>query len=295
MPTSTNIIAIGELLWDVFPDQQRLGGASANFAIHCAQLSGDNHTVALVSAVGEDDLGAAALASINKTKVNTDLLSALPHPTGQVIVTLDGNGTPSYEIAADVAWDYLPGSDALTKAASRAHAVCFGTLAQRSPVSRAVIQKTVSATSESCLRVLDINLRPTMSDPLIFQQSLEIANVLKLSDEELPVLAQQFALTGDSESLLGKLQQRFDLAAIAYTRGEHGAVLIRGDEISHCPGLPTSVIDTVGAGDAFTAALVLGLLEKRSLDEINERACKIAAFVCSQNGATPKVPSSLLA
>jgi len=250
MPTSTNIIAIGELLWDVFPDQQRLGGAPANFAIHCAQLSGDNHTVALVSAVGEDDLGAAALASINKTKVNTDLLSAIPHPTGQVIVTLDGNGTPSYEIAADVAWDYLPGSDALTKAASRAHAVCFGTLAQRSPVSRAVIQKTVSATSESCF---------------------------------------------DSESLLGKLQQRFDLAAIAYTRGEHGAVLIRGDEISHCPGLPTSVIDTVGAGDAFTAALVLGLLEKRSLDEINERACKIAAFVCSQNGATPKVPSSLLA
>ena len=135
MPSSTNIIAIGELLWDVFPDQQKLGGAPANFAIHCAQLSGDNHEVALVSAVGDDDLGAAALAAISKTRVNTELVSTVAQPTGQVGVTIDGNGTPSYEIAADAAWDYLPNSDALAKAASAAHVICFGTLAQRGPVS----------------------------------------------------------------------------------------------------------------------------------------------------------------
>jgi len=253
MPT-TNVIAIGELLWDVFPDQQRLGGAPANFAIHYAQLSGDNHSVTLVSAVGDDDLGSAAFASINKTRVNTDLVSTVSRPTGQVIVTIDSNGSPSYEIAADAAWDYLPNSDAVAKAASTAQVICFGTLAQRSPVSRATIQQTVCATSKSCLRVLDINLRPTMTDPQVFQRSLEIANVLKLSDEELPVLAEQYALTGDSESQLSELQQRFDLTAVAYTRGEHGAILLRGDEISRCPGLPSDVIDTVGAGDAVKDA-----------------------------------------
>jgi fructokinase len=295
MGDSTNIIAIGELLWDVFPDQQRLGGAPANFAIHCAQLSGNEHEVALVSAVGDDELGTAALAAINNTRVNSELVSTVAHPTGQVRVTIDGNGSPSYEIAADVAWDYLPGSDGLAKAASAAHAICFGTLAQRCPVSRDVIQQTVAATSESCLRVLDINVRPTMNDPQVFLQSLEIANVLKLSDEELPALAEQFGLAGDLESQLGELQQRFELTAIAYTRGEHGAILLRGEDISRCPGIPTNVVDTVGAGDAFTAALVLGLLEKRTLDEINYRACRIAAFICSQNGATPKVPASVLA
>ena len=295
MPNSTNVIAIGELLWDVFPDQQRLGGAPANFAIHYAQLSGDNHSVALVSAVGDDDLGAAALASINQTKVKTDLVSTVSYPTGQVIVTIDGNGSPSYEIAADAAWDYLPASEAVAKAASVANVICFGTLAQRSPASRAAIQQTVSATPKTCLRVLDINLRPTMTDPQVFGRSLEIANVLKLSDEELPVLAEQFALTGDCESQLGELQKRFDLTAIAYTRGERGAILLRGDEISHCEGIRANVADTVGAGDAFTSAFTFGLLENRSLDKINERACKIAAFVCSQNGATPKVPSSVLA
>ena len=295
MGETTNIIAIGELLWDVFQNQQKLGGAPANFAIHCAQLSRDNHEIALVSAVGDDDLGAAALASIDQTNVKTEYISTVAHTTGQVIVTIDSSGSPRYEIAADVAWDYLAGSDALAKAAASAHAICFGTLAQRSPTSQAVIQQTVSATSRDCLRVLDINLRPTMNDPQIFQQSLEIANVLKLSDEELATLTQQFDLTGDCESQLGKLQQRFNLAAIAYTRGEQGAMLLRGNEISHCPGVSVNVFDTVGAGDAFTAALVLGLLEKQSLDEINERACRIAAFVCSQNGATPKVPASVLA
>jgi len=295
MSTSIQVIAIGELLWDVFPNQQRLGGAPANFAIHYAQLSGDNHAVALVSAVGDDDLGATARASINETGVNTDLVSTVTHPTGKVIVTTDSNGSPSYEIAADVAWDYLAGGDAVSQAASNAQAICFGTLAQRSPMSRTVIQETVSATVESALRVLDINLRPTMTDPEVFQRSLEIANVLKLSDEELPVLAKQFALTGDYQSQLDELRQRFDLTTIAYTCGEHGAILLHGDEISHCTGVPTDVVDTVGAGDAFTAALVAGLLEQKPLDEINKRACRIAAFVCSQNGATPKVPASVLA
>ena len=291
----TNVIAIGESLWDVFPDQQRLGGAPANFAIHCAQISGDNHSVTLISAVGDDDLGAAALASINKTRVKTDLVSTVSYPTGQVIVTIANDGSPSYDIAADAAWDYLPDSEAAAKAASKADAVCFGTLAQRSLVSRAVIQQTVADTPKTCLRVLDINIRPTMNDPQVFGRSLEIANVLKLSDEELPVLAEQFALTGDCQSQLRELQKRFDLTAIAYTRGERGAILLRGEEISHCEGIRANVADTVGAGDAFTAAFTFGLLENRSLDMINERACKIAAFVCSQNGATPKVPSSVLA
>ncbi len=295
MHTPTDIIAIGELLWDVFPDQRRLGGAPANFAIHFSQLSRERYDVALASAVGNDPLGTSAVQLLEKARVRTDLIGCSARPTGQVNVTLATDGTPAYEIAADAAWDHIPYSNALASALTSARVVYFGTLAQRSPVARATIQKSVSATPEDCLRVLDINLRPTMESPEIILQSLELANVLKLSDEELPVLANQCALTGNCQSQLGELQQHFELTAIAYTRGEDGAILLRGDEVSYCSGLPTKVIDTVGAGDAFTAAFVTGLLEKRPLDEINQSACKIAAFVCSQNGATPKVPSSVLA
>lgn len=295
MQTPTDIIAIGELLWDVFPDQRRLGGAPANFAIHFSQLSRDRHNVALASAVGNDQLGTSAIQLLEKARVRTDLIGSVASPTGQVTVTLGSDGTPTYEIAADAAWDHISYSDALAASLASARVVYFGTLAQRGPSARSTIQKSVAATPKDCLRILDINLRPTMESPEVVEQSLELANVLKLSDEELPVLANQFALTGDCQSQLGELQQRFDLTAIAYTRGEDGAILLRGDEISYCLGLPTKVIDTVGAGDAFTAAFVAGLLERRPLDEINERACRIAAFVCSQNGATPKVPSSVLA
>ncbi len=289
-PAPVHLLAIGELLWDIFPDQQRLGGAPANFAIHYSQLCGDHHRIALASAVGDDEPGKLAMGAIGRTGVNTELITTTNRPTGQVNITLDGKGSPCYEIAADAAWDHLRNSSALAAAAARARAICFGTLAQRGDQSRGTIQKTVAATAQDCLRILDINLRPTMEDHNVLVRSLELANVLKLNDEELPVLAKQFSLTGDAESQLKQLQRQFRLNTIAYTRGEKGAVLLRASEISHGSGFPVKV---VGAGDAFTAVLAAGLLENWPLHAINRNACKIAAFVCSQPGATPNTATVL--
>ena len=179
------------------------------------------------------------------------------------------------------------------QAAAKADAVCFGSLAQRSPVSRETIQKFIAATGPSCLRMYDINIRPTMEDKAVYQRSLELANMLKLSDEELSTLAEQFELTGDDISQMKQLAARFDLQLIAYTQGGDGATLIRGDEVNHCKGVPTTVVDTVGAGDSFTATLVWELLQKHDLATANQHACRVAAFVCSQNGATPEIPASV--
>ena len=162
-------------------------------------------------------------------------------------------------------------------------------------MSRTTIQRFVNATSSDSLRIFDVNLRkPFYSDDVI-RTSLDLANVLKLNDEELPILAEMFDLAGtDLESLKG-LASLHQLKCVALTRGENGALIIRGDGVVEQPGIPTQVVDTVGAGDAFTAALTLGLLDELDLEAIIQNASRIAAFVCSQSGATPQLPTDLVA
>ena len=292
MPKSYQVAVIGEVLWDVFPDQQRLGGAPANFAGHVHGLAGEVVDVTLISAIGEDSLGEETLQRLKQNSLATNAIQTSSHPTGKVIVTLQ-DGSPEYEIAHPAAWDDIHWTSAAATAAENADAVCFGTLAQRSAVSRETIQKFIAATGSSCLRMLDINIRPTMDDKNVYLQSLELANMLKLSDEELAILAEQFELVGDDISQLKQLATRFDLQLIAFTRGGDGATLIRGDEVNHCEGVPTTVVDTVGAGDSFTATLVWELLQGHGLAVANQNACRVAAFVCSQNGATPEIPTSV--
>lgn len=288
------IAVIGEVLWDVFPDQQRLGGAPANFAVHIGNLAGSAANVTLISAVGDDLLGKEAIDRLEKAGLSTTGIQTSSHATGKVIVTLQ-NGSPGYEIAHPAAWDDIRWTEQTAAVAQHANVLCFGTLAQRSPISRDTIQKFIAATGPICHRVLDINLRPTMEDQSVYRQSLELANILKLSDEELPVLAKNFKLTCGTEDQLKQLAQRFELNLIAYTQGEQGATLVRGDEVNHVPGHPVSVVDTVGAGDAFTATLIWELLLGRDLATANSNACRVAAFVCSQSGATPEIPSAIYA
>ena len=292
MPSPFHVAVIGEVLWDVFPDQQRLGGAPANFAGHVHALAGEAVDVTLVSAIGDDPLGEETLQRLKQNSLQTGSIQSSSHPTGKVIVTLN-DGSPEYEIAHPAAWDDIRWTSAAAAAAEKADAVCFGTLAQRSDTSRETIQKFIAATGPSCLRMLDINLRPTMEDENVYEQSLALANMLKLSDEELETLAEQFDLSGDDISQLKQLAKRFDLQLIAYTKGGDGATLIRGDEVNHCDGVATTVVDTVGAGDSFTATLVWELLQKHDLAIANQNACRVAAFVCSQNGATPEIPKGI--
>lgn len=283
------IVGIGEILWDIFPDGPRFGGAPANFACHAASLGG---RAWMVSAVGADDLGVQAMATLQRQQVATECVKhSNDYPTGTVQVEVDDSGQARYEFGRDEAWDHLEWSAEIAALAQRSDAVCFGTLGQRSESSRRMIQRFVAATPERALRVFDINLRPPFFDDEVIEQSLGLANVLKLNDDELPVLAATYGLTGSDADRMRELARRFDLRLVALTRGYRGAVLVQGAEISEFGGVDVTVRDTVGAGDAFTAALTLGLLWDNELEEINRHACQVAAFVCSQAGGTPILPA----
>ncbi|MBI1312428.1 carbohydrate kinase [bacterium] len=286
------IVGLGEILWDVFPDGAKFGGAPANFAAHAAALGGD---VCMVSGVGHDELGEAALRTLAEKQLSTEFIQQpAGFPTGAVRVSVDAAGYPCYEFGYDEAWDHLHWSDGLAELAHQADAVCFGTLGQRGEKSSQTIQQFVAATRSDCLRVFDINLRPPFVSLPVIDESLQLATVLKLNDDELPVLTEQYRLVGSPMTQLQSLSQIFDLQAVVLTRGAAGSILLRGDEISEQPGLQIRINDTVGAGDAFTAAVTLGLFRGLPLDTINQHATRVAAFVCSQAGATPQLPGELL-
>jgi fructokinase len=294
MMPRTTVIGIGEILWDVFPDGPRFGGATANFACSVAELARDRIDVYAVGAVGGDDLGRRAVEALHAHGVDTSCVAVVDRPTGEVLVKLDAAGRASYEFAADVAWDNLALSRGLEQLAARADAVCFSTLGQRSEISRQTIQRFVQATPAKCLRVLDINLRPPFWNEPIVMQSLQAANVLKVNDAELSVLADMLGWSGTDHELLQQLIDKFSLQLVTLTRGAAGAVLLsESGERSDLPGQPTVVVDTVGAGDSFTAALVIGLLSGFPLATINAWGNRVAAFVSSQPGATPHFPDHL--
>ena len=286
------IVGLGEVLWDVFPEGAKFGGAPANFASHAAALGGDAR---MVSGVGRDKLGDAALHILAEKNLDTQFIQrTADFPTGAVQISVDAAGHPTYEFGRDEAWDHLQWNDDLANLARQADAVCFGTLGQRGDVSRQTIQNFVAAMKLDRLRVFDINLRRPFIDEAIIDESLQLANVLKLNDDELPFLAEKFGFSGAPIEQMKSLAERFSLRAVVLTRGSNGAVLLRDDEISELAGHSVSVKDTVGAGDSFTAAVALGLLRGLSLDTINKHASRVAAYVCSQAGATPQLPSELL-
>ncbi len=282
---------VGELLWDIFPAGKRLGGAPVNFSYHCHQLGATGYPV---SAVGNDELG-AEIRDVLVAKSLPDEFVAMDetHPTGTVQVTLE-NGKPSYEICEGVAWDTIPMSGELESLARKTDAVCFGSLAQRNDVSRATIHVFLGAMRQDALKIFDVNLRQAFFSKEIVEASLEHSNILKLSDEELPVLAEMFGISGSVPEQLEALREKFDLKLVAYTRGPDGSLLVAADEASDHPGCPGEAINSVGAGDSFTATLCMGLLNGKPLSEINEHANRVATFVCSQDGATPVLPAALL-
>lgn len=285
------VFGVGEVLWDLLPGGPQLGGAPANFAMHARSLGAD---AALISRVGDDARGRGALARLADAGLPAGLVQRdATAPTGTVGVSLAADGQPVYAIHEDVAWDRIEATpDALTAAAG-ADAVCFGTLAQRDPRARAAVQRLVAAAPAGALRIFDINLRQHFHSPEVIGSSLELANVLKVNDAEWPVLAAQFALAGDLRAQIAALAGRFALRAVALTRGAAGSLLLADGVWADEPGRAVAVADTIGAGDAFTAALALGLLAGRPADVTNRLATDVACFVCSQAGATPTLPARL--
>ena len=287
------LIGLGEVLWDLLPGGRQLGGAPANFAYHAAALGAEAQ---VISRVGHDALGRELLQRLDALGVPTGCIEVDPAlPTGTVAVEVAADGQPVFQICENVAWDAIRGEAAGRLAVSVADAVCFGTLAQRSEPSRSTLRSLVSAAPPSALRILDVNLRQHYFSEPIIRESLALANVLKVNDTELPRLAEMLGLSGDERSQIAQLAGRHNLRGVAYTRGQRGSLLFFEGRWSDHPGVPTKVVDTVGAGDAFTAAMALGLLVGGDLDKVNQQANEVAAYVCSCAGATPALPETLRA
>jgi fructokinase len=289
---SFRVIGIGEVLWDLLPSGPQLGGAPANFAYHAGQLGAG---VQVITRVGNDAWGHKILQRFEEMNIDSSTVQLDEQlPTGTVNVVLN-DGTPQFAINQNVAWDALFSSPEALEAARNAGAICFGTLAQRNQNAALVIQRLVAAASSASLRVFDVNLRQNFYSEEILKRSLEIANVLKLNDHELSVLSLIFELKGDVNQKIEQLARRFDFHLVALTRAEKGSLLYQSGHWSDLPGRKMDLVDTVGAGDAFTAALVMGLLNRFDLEDIHRIAEDIASFVCSQSGATPVLPANLRA
>lgn len=285
---SHRILSCGEVLWDLFPDGARFGGAPANFACHAALLGG---SVTMLSAVGDDPRGREAVKILRGFGIGTSLIQIVARSsTGSVGVRVDAAGRPAFEIHAGSAWDKIAWTPEIEAGIANADAIYFGTLGQRGEISRATILRALGLAKErGIVRALDVNLRAPFFDAALIRESVEQASVLKLSDEELPAVAKACGITccRHAEDALRAMLTLYDLEVIAMTRGADGAMLVSADETISQPGIPAVVRDTVGAGDSFTAALVIGLLRGNASADIARTACETAAAVCAHDGAVP--------
>lgn len=288
--TARAVVGIGDLLWDLFPDGERLGGAPANVAVHAAALG---VPARMVSAVGQDARGREAKAQLAARGVDVRAVAEVAElPTGTVRVTLDASGQPTFEIVRDVAWDAVRFDAAAQAAVGDAGAVVFGTMGQRSPAGKAAIRAAVAATPPDCVRMLDVNLRPLHHDDRLIAESVPLANAIKVNEDELPIVARACGTGGDTPlAQLTALAVRFGLRLAILTRGAQGAVLVAdGTRVVEAPAPRVPVVDTVGAGDAFTATVLSGVLVGAPLAQVVARANEVAAWVCTQPGATPALP-----
>jgi len=284
------VAGIGELLWDVLPTEEKLGGAPINFAYHAAALGAEGIPI---SSIGNDTRGNKALDFLAAKHLDTRCISISDDlPTGFVTIELDNAGVARYHFPDHVAWDQLTINQASQSVADRLHAVCFGTLAQRSASSRTTITRYLHTLPAETKRVVDLNLRQDFYSRDIIETSLELCSILKLNDDELATLAPMFGLSGSIPEQLHSLLREHHLELVIMTRGADGSILLSERELSDHPGTATTVVDTIGAGDSFTAAVTIGLLLQRPLDEINETASRLAAYVCSQSGAMPDIPET---
>jgi fructokinase len=290
---SFKVVGIGEVLWDLFPAGRQVGGAPANFAFHARSLGAEAW---VVSRVGRDEAGRELRRRLENLGLRTDAVEEdSAAPTGIVTVRVGPDGQPLFAIQHNVAWDRIAGENEGHRAVASADAVCFGTLAQRSEVSRRSIRALLRAMPTGSLRVLDVNLRQDDYSREVIEDSLALANVLKVNETELAQLAKMFGLPDDERVQVAELTRRFSLRAVAYTRGGSGSLLHCEGNWSDRLGESVELADTVGAGDSFSAALALGLLAGWPLDEVHRRASAVAAYVCSQPGGTPELPNELRA
>ena len=286
------IVGMGEALWDCLPDGRKIGGAPANFAYHVKQFGFKSLAI---SAIGKDELGAEIVEKFNQRNLE-HLLETVDYPTGTVQVTLDQKGIPCYEICEDVAWDNIPYTDRLDEIAHNCQVVCFGSLAQRNPVSRETINRFIDSMplAEDTLKVFDINLRQHFYTEETIVNSLNKCNVLKINDEELVIVSRMFGYPELSQSdACRRILETYGLKMLILTCGTDGSYVFTSDETSFQPTPKVQVADTVGAGDSFTGSFIASILKGKTISEAHKRAVEVSAYVCTQNGAMPVLPTQL--
>lgn len=295
------VVGIGEALFDCLPEGRKLGGAPANFAYHVSQFGLNG---CAISAIGDDELGEEIVETFEKVDLRY-VLPRVEQPTGTVKVTLDDKGIPQYDICLGVAWDNIPLTDEMLDIARNAEAICFGSLAQRSEISRRTIHAFLDAAPRTAMKVFDINLRQRWYTAEVIAESLNRANVLKINDEELDVVATMLLgvpttpgklIAEDPEKtrlVCSDLIAKYNLKMLILTCGAIGSYVFTEDEESYIATPKVQVADTVGAGDSFTATFVARMLQGKSIREAHENAVQVSAFVCTQNGAMPELPENL--
>ena len=278
-----NILSIGELLWDIFPDKKILGGAPANFVFHARQFGSD---ATLFTALGNDKQG----LDLEKTAAKAGIImqsSRVSHPTGTAEIILNNEQVPTYKLNDDCAWDHIPLTNNLKIFAAKADLIVFGTIAQRNFESRNTIKKALKLSKPSSKILFDINLRLNFYTKEIIEESLSAANYLKLNDEEESVLQNLF------NKNIEQIISDFNLELAILTLGPKGSKIITSNSMSECPAAKCKIVDTVGAGDSFTAFFIINYLKGMSISESQKKASKVAAYVCAHNGATVQIPKNL--
>ena len=285
-----SIIGLGEVLWDMLPEGRKIGGAPANFAWHMAQFGYDARAV---SAVGKDPDGEEILRNFTERGLQADL-ARVDYPTGRVEVTLDKEGIPQYQILTDVAWDHIPYTEELREMARSARCICFGSLAQRSEESRHTITAFLDDAPRESLRIFDINLRQQFYDREVVTESLRRCNVLKINDEEALIVARMLGIDSeDIREIAERLRCNYGLRATILTCGSRGSHVFHDGGRSDLATPKVEVADTVGAGDSFTAGFCAAWLHGCDVATAHARGVAVSAYVCTCEGATPRLPEEL--
>ena len=286
MQKKYNVAGFGEVLWDIYPEAKTLGGAPSNFAIHSQELGANSF---LISCIGDDSLGKDAQTLLNDFDLNTSGIQVNKFfPTGRVVVNLDQMGNASYKIDEESAWDHIIFDDNIRNICQLLDAVCFGTLAQRSSNSKKALKKILDSTPLNCLKVFDVNFRQEFYNIEIIKLSLERADIVKMNQFEFYQIANIVFISQEWKKGALSLIHEFDLKLVIITLGENGSIMAtKNDYIVHTPKNKVNVLSTVGAGDAYTASVVFGWLNKKPLNEIVIEASNLASHVCGFMGAIP--------
>ena len=276
-------LCIGEILWDTFPDKKVWGGAPANFIFHTAEFGAD---ATAFSAIGQDDLGTELLSVVAETGINL-VAERLIYPTGKVDVCVNSEGVANYQFNEDCAWDHLPLTSELMTLSQEADLIAFGTLAQRNEISKKTIHKALELKKDSCKVLFDINLRADFYNKEIIEKSLNYTDILKLNEEEIVILQDLLGLS------IQQIIDTYKLELVISTLGSEGSCIMTNSHSFEYPAVKCKVIDTVGAGDSFTASFIINYLQGMDIPEAQKLASKVAAYVCEHKGATVSIPSEL--